>query len=461
MNGQEYDLLVVGGGPGGYVAAIRAAQLGLRTALVEKAQLGGICLNWGCIPTKALLRSAEVLRTVREAARFGVRCGDVGSDLGAMVERSRAVAGQLQRGVDQLMKKNGVTVIQGHARLAGAGRLQVSSVNGELELFAPHIVLATGARARVLPGLAPDGDSLWSYREALQPKAVPRRLLVIGAGAIGIEFASFYHTLGSDVHVVEMSPRILPAEDEDVSAYVTQALRKEGLHLHTGCRVLSSRRDSGTWTVQLEGAGSLEVDVILSAAGIVGNVEELGLESTAVEVSNGHIVTDAFGATAQKGVYAIGDVAGAPWLAHKASHEALVCIENIAGHAPQPLDARRIPACTYSHPQVASVGLTEAQARDAGYALRVGKFPFAANGKAIALGDTGGFAKVIFDAGTGELLGAHLVGAEVTEMIPGFALASELETTEQELMATIYPHPTQSEVLQEAVFAAYGRALHL
>ena len=463
MKKQEFDLVVVGGGPGGYVAAIRAAQLGMRTALVEKAHLGGICLNWGCIPTKALLRSADVLRLVRDAAQFGIKVGAPQADLAAMVARSRTVATQLQRGVTHLMKKNGVSVIHGHGRLAGKGALQVEGEQGSVALSAPHIILATGARARELPGLKPDGASVWSYREALMPAALPKRLLVVGAGAIGIEFASFYHALGSEVSVVEMADRILPVEDEEISSHVADALKKQGLNLHTGCRVKSSSKAGASWKVELEGAISktLDADVVLCAAGIVGNVENLGLEGTAVKVEKTHILTDSYGATGESGVYAIGDVAGAPWLAHKASHEALVCVEKIAGLNPHPLDMTRIPACTYSHPQVASVGMTEAQAKARGHSVRVGKFPFAANGKAIALGATGGFAKVVFDAASGELLGAHMVGEEVTEMIQGYVVARELESTEAELMATIFPHPTQSEAMHEAVLAAYNRVLHI
>ena len=467
MTQAQYDLVVVGGGPGGYVAAIRAAQLGLKTALVEKAQLGGICLNWGCIPTKALLRSADVLRLVRDAGRFGVLTAAPQIDLAAMVERSRTVSAQLQGGVGYLMKKNKVTVLNGHARLAGRGKLSVTNADGVSTLAARHIILATGARARPLPGLTPDGDSVWSYREALVPKRVPQHLVVIGAGAIGIEFASFYHALGAKVSVIEMADRVLPVEDEEVSQYVGDVLRKQGMHLYTGSRILSSskRRVGQTqeWTLQLDGKhkDSLTADVILTAAGIIGNVEELGLEGTAVKVERSHIVTDAYGATAEPGVYAIGDVAGAPWLAHKASHEAVICVEKIAGLAPHTLDITKIPACTYSHPQVASVGLTEAQARAGGRQVRVGKFPFAVNGKAIALGATAGFAKVVFDAASGELLGAHMVGEEVTEMIQGYTVARELETTEAELMATIFPHPTQSEAMHEAVLAAYERSLHM
>ncbi|WP_034294830.1 dihydrolipoyl dehydrogenase [Herbaspirillum sp. RV1423] len=467
MTQANYDLVVVGGGPGGYVAAIRAAQLGLKTALVEKAQLGGICLNWGCIPTKALLRSADVLRLVRDAGRFGVQVAAPQIDLAAMVKRSREVAAQLQSGVTYLMKKNKVTVIAGHARLAGAGKLNVATAEGVSLLSAKHIILATGARARPLPGLTPDGESVWSYREALMPTRVPRHLVVIGAGAIGIEFASFYHALGARVSVVEMADRVLPVEDEDISRHVGDALRKQGMQLYTGSRLTSSSKrrvgNDDEWTLQLDGRHkeSLTADVVLTAAGIVGNVEELGLEGTTVQVERSHIVTDAYGATGEPGVYAIGDVAGAPWLAHKASHEAVICVEKIAGLEPHALDITRIPACTYSHPQVASVGLTEAQAGAGGRKIRVGKFPLAVNGKAIALGATGGFAKVVFDEASGELLGAHMVGEEVTEMIQGYTIARQLESTEAELMETIFPHPTVSETMHEAVLAAYDRALHI
>lgn len=463
MQQQEFDLVVVGGGPGGYVAAIRAAQLGMRTALVEKAKLGGICLNWGCIPTKALLRSADVLRLVRDASQFGIKVTEPQADLPAMVARSRAIANQLQRGVAHLMKKNGVTVINGHARLKGSRSVQIDGAEGTSTLGAKHVVLATGARARILPGLVPDGASVWSYREALTPKAIPKRLLVIGAGAIGIEFASFYNTLGAKVSVVEIADRVLPVEDEEISAYVGDALGKQGISIYSGCNVKSSKRHGNEWHVVLEGkrTDTIIVDVILTAAGIVGNVEELGLEGTVVKVERTHIVTDEYGATGEPGVYAIGDVAGPPWLAHKASHEAIICIEKIAGLNPHPLNVLRVPACTYSYPQVASVGLTEAQARIGGRAIRVGKFPFSANGKAIALGATGGFVKVILDAESGELLGAHMTGEEVTEMIQGYTIARELETTEAELMATVFPHPTQSEAMHEAVLAAYERSLHI
>lgn len=458
----EYDVAVVGAGPGGYVAAIRAAQLGLRTAIIEREHLGGVCLNWGCIPTKALLRSADVLRLARRASEFGVSLQSPSADLPAMVKRSRAVAAQLQRGVTHLMKKNGIATLQGSARLDGPGRLKVAAGDAEQTLRAKHIVLATGARARQLPGLEPDTRRVWAYREALTPAFLPQRLLVVGAGAIGVEFACFYQALGSRVTLVDMADRVLPAEDEEISAAVLHALRGQGMAVHTGTRLADTRWQDKHWQVQLEGIDKpVEADVILVAAGIVGNTEGLGLESTSVRVERGHIRTNAWGATDQPGVYAIGDVAGAPWLAHKASHEAVICIEKLAGLTPEPLDADRIPACTYGYPQVAHVGLTETQARERGHAVKVGRFPFAANGKAIALGATEGFTKVVFDDTTGELLGAHMVGDEVTEMIQGYGLAMGLETTEHELMHTVFAHPTMSEAMHEAVLAAYGRALHI
>ncbi|WP_444633263.1 dihydrolipoyl dehydrogenase [Cupriavidus oxalaticus] len=460
----SFDLAIVGGGPGGYVAAIRAAQLGMRTAVIEKAALGGICLNWGCIPTKALLRSADVLRLVRDAAAYGVTVAEPRADVPAMVARSRAVAAQLNKGVAHLMKKHGITVLNGHGRLAGQGRLQVSAADGQASIIgAGHIILATGARARPLPQLPVDGSTVWSYREALAPPTIPRRMLIVGAGAIGVEFASFYHAVGVQVTLVEMAERILPTEDAEIAAQVASQLRRDGIAIHAGTRLEGAQRGASGWTVTLAGGAStqLETDVVLVAAGIVGNVEELGLEGTGVRVERTHIVTDGFGRTGEPGIYAIGDVAGPPWLAHKASHEGVICVENIAGLQPHPLDPRRIPACTYSHPQVASIGLTEAQAIAAGHRVRVGRFPFSANGKAIAMGATAGLAKVVFDEGSGELLGAHMVGDEVTEMIQGYGIAQALETTEAELMAAVLPHPTMSEAMHEAVLAAYGRALHI
>lgn len=465
MEENDYDLAVIGSGPGGYVAAIRAAQLGLRTVLAETSELGGICLNWGCIPTKALLRSADVLRLVQEAGRYGVRAGAPQADLHAMVSRSREVAQRLQHGVGHLLKKNGITVLHARARLAGRGAIRLEAAgSGPVpdRIRAKDVILATGARARVLQGLPADPDGVWYYREALAPGFLPRRMIVIGAGAIGIEFASFYHALGVQVQVVEQAAAVLPAEDADVSDCVARALTRQGMTLRLGAAIESTTRVDGTWRVHLQGQKTpCEADVLLVAAGIQGNVDDLGLEHTAVEVKDGHIVTGAFGATHEPGIHAIGDVAGAPWLAHKAMYEAVICAEKIAGMAPRPLVTERIPACTYSHPQVARVGLTEAQARNTGRDVRIGRFPLQANGKAIALGDTEGFVKVIHCARSGELLGAHMVGPDVTEMIHGYGIAMGLETTEAELMQTVFPHPTQSEAMYEAVLSAYDRVLHI
>ncbi|MBP6562593.1 MAG: dihydrolipoyl dehydrogenase [Neisseriaceae bacterium] len=462
MSDQTFDLVVVGGGPGGYVAAIRASQLGMKTAVVEKAELGGICLNWGCLPTKALLRSADVLRLVNNADVFGITVGEAQVDLGKMVGRSREVSAKLQRGVAGLLKKNQVTVFHGEAKLLGQGRLSVQGSQGSQQLAAKHIIVATGARAKALPDMAIDGQHYWSYREALVPTRLPKRMVVIGAGAIGIEFACFYRALGVDVSVVELSPRILPQEDAEVSACVAKSLRQDGMALYTGCKVAEHALANGVVSLRLEGAhtATLEADVVLLAIGISANVDNIGLEHTQVVLDRGHIVTDAYCRTAEPNVYAIGDVAGAPWLAHKASHEGVLCVEKIMGLDVHPLQAHKVAACTYSHPQVASVGYTEAQAQALGKNIRVGKFPFVANGKALAMDSAEGFVKVVFDDASGELLGAHMVGAEVTEMINGYAIAQELETTEQELMQVILPHPTMSEAMHEAVLAAYDRALH-
>jgi len=467
MSEPVFDLLIIGGGPGGYVAAIRAAQLGFKTALVEKAQLGGVCLNWGCIPTKTLLRSADVLRLVRDATRFGIHTASPELDLPAMIARSRAVAAQLNTGVTGLLKKHGVTVLTGHARLQGGGTVAVSDGNHRQQhLRAAHIVLATGARARQLPQLPADHPDIWTYRQALTPPSLPGRLLIIGAGAIGIEFASFYHTLGSEVTVVDMATRILPQEDADISAEVTRCLQRDGIQVQTQVTLKQAERVGDHWQVALQTQDPAQVmhvdaDIILAAAGIVGNVENLGLENTGVHIHNHHIQTDAWCRTGEPDVYAIGDVAGPPWLAHKASHEGVLCVESIAGLPVHALNRQRIPACTYSHPQVASIGLSETQAKSAGHAVKVGMFPFAANGKAMAMGNTTGFVKTVFDAASGELLGAHMVGDDVTEMIQGFAIAQSLETTETDLIATILPHPSLSESMHEAVLAAYGRALHI
>ena len=465
----NFDLIVVGGGPGGYVAAIRAAQLKMKVALVESQHLGGICLNWGCIPTKALLRSAEVYRQMNHAKDYGLSVDGVGFDLDAIVKRSRKVSKQLNMGVGHLLKKNKVQVFDGFGKLAGQeNNVRKVSVTKDdkpvASLSAKNVILATGARARVLPGMEPDGKLIWYYKEALVPDTVPERLLVIGSGAIGIEFASFFHTLGSKTTVVEMVERIVPAEDAEVSDFLQKALTKDGMEIMTsaGVKGLKKGKDSVTATLEVGGkAETREFDRVIVAAGIVGNVENIGLEGTKVKVERTHVVTDAWCETGEPGVYAIGDLAGAPWLAHKASHEGVLVAEKIAGlKGLHPMDVNQIPGCTYCHPQVASVGLTEAQAKDKGYKLKVGRFPFQGNGKAIALGEPEGFVKTVFDAATGELLGAHMVGAEVTELIQGYTVAMGLETTEAELMHTVFPHPTLSEMMHESVLDAYGRAVH-
>jgi dihydrolipoamide dehydrogenase len=461
----NFDLIVVGGGPGGYVAAIRAAQLKMKVALVEANHLGGICLNWGCIPTKALLRSAEIYRQFNHAKDYGLSVEGVGFDLKAIVDRSRKVAKRLNMGVGQLLKKNKVEVFDGFAKLAGSGKVAVTKdAKPVATLMAKHIILATGARARVLPGMEPDGQLIWYYKDALVPDCVPDRLLVIGSGAIGIEFASFFHTLGAKTTVVEMLDRIVPAEDAEVSAFLQKSLTKDGMEILTAAGVKGLKKNKATVTATLEVNGKLEdreFDRVIVAAGIVGNVENIGLEGTKVKVDRTHVVTNEWCETGEPGVYAIGDLAGAPWLAHKASHEGILCVEKIAGlKGLHPMKATLIPGCTYCHPQVASVGLSEAKALEQGYKVRVGRFPFQANGKAIALGEPEGFVKTVFDEKTGELLGAHMIGAEVTELIQGYAVAMGLETTEAELMHTVFPHPTLSEMMHESVLDAYGRAVH-
>ena len=462
----SFDVIVVGGGPGGYVAAIRAAQLGLKTAVVEREHLGGICLNWGCIPTKALLRSADVYYEMRHAASYGLKASGIGFDLPAVVKRSRGVAKQLNQGVGFLLKKNKVAVFDGAAKLAGAGKVAVSKDGKAVAtLSAKHIILATGARARGLPGLEPDGKLVWTYKEAMTPDVMPKSLLVIGSGAIGIEFASFYRTLGAEVTVVEVLPRVLPVEDEEISAFARKAFEKQGMKIHTSTLVKSLKKgaNSVTATIAPEGGQPFEltVDRVISAVGITGNVEDLGLEGTKVKVDRGHVVIDEWCRTGEPGVYAIGDLAGPPWLAHKASHEGVLCVEKIAGFpGVHPLDVTRIPGCTYCRPQVASIGFTEAKAKEKGYVVKVGRFPFVGNGKAIALGEPEGMVKTVFDAKTGELLGAHMVGAEVTELIQGYGVAKTLETTEAELMHAVFPHPTLSEMMHESVLDAYGRAIH-
>ncbi len=467
MAGKSFDVVVVGGGPGGYVAAIRAAQLGLETAVVERERLGGVCLNWGCIPTKTLLRSAEVLHLMKHAADFGLKADNVGFDAGKVVERSREVADRLSKGVGHLMKKNKVAVFDGEGRLAGKGKLVVARDGEDVgELSARHIVLATGARPRELPEIAPDGEIVWTYREAMTPDAIPGSILVVGAGAIGIEFASFYREMGSDVTVVEVVERILPAEDKEIADLARKAFEKRGIRIMTGARVKAMRVSRSNAKVDVgdseDRIRTVEVDKVILAAGITGNVESLGLENTGVETDRGHVAVDEWLETGEPGVHAIGDLVGPPWLAHKASHEGVICVEKIAGlrHV-EPLETLNIPGCTYCNPQVASVGLSEDAAREAGRDIKVGRFPFIGNGKAIAMGDDRGLIKTVFDAGTGELLGAHMVGAEVTELIQGFTIAKELETTEAELIRAIFPHPTLSETMHEAVLDAYGRALHI
>jgi len=462
---QNFDLVIVGGGPGGYVAALRAAQLKLRTALVERESLGGICLNWGCIPTKALLHSADTVRRIRHAGAQGITVSDLQVDFGRVVARSRDVSKRLNRGVTHLLKKAGVTVFMGTAALESGQKVQVTGAQGEQHLLlAGHVVVATGARARELPMLPFDGDRVWGYREALSAKELPKSLVVIGAGAIGMEFASFYATLGTQVTVVEAAPRVLPASDEDVSAFAQQAMAKEGVQFLTGTTLVAGelQTDGVQLTVERGGkAQSLKAERVLVAVGLVGNSEGLGLEHTRVVTDKGLIQVADWGASAEPGVYAIGDITGAPMLAHKASHDGIACVEHIAGlrcgaqhHAP-------IPSCVYSYPQSAGVGLTEAQARQSGLKVRVGKFPLEGNGKAIAIDEAFGFIKTVFDEATGELLGAHLVGPEATELVHGYTLAATLEATEAELMETVFPHPTLSEAMHEAVLAAYGRALHM
>ncbi len=463
MPEQSFDLIVLGGGPGGYVAAIRAAQLGLKACVVEREHLGGICLNWGCIPTKALLRSAEINHLLHHLGEYGFAADNVRFDLPAVVKRSRAISKQLASGVGHLLKKNKVAVFVGTGRLAGKDTVQVEGRDAAT-LSAAHIILATGARARQLPGLEADGRLVWSYREAMVPERMPRRLLVVGSGAIGIEFASFYRNMGAEVCVVEIAERILAAEDEEISAFARKAFEKQGMRILTGAKLGAVRRGEDDVTVAIEHAGGTEeqiFDRVISAVGIVGNVEDLGLEGTGVAVERSHVVIDEFCRTGEPGVYAIGDIAGAPWLAHKASHEGVVCVERIAGVPDvHPIDWSNIPGCTYCRPQVASVGWTEARAKAEGREVRVGRFPFIGNGKAIAMGEPEGLVKVVFDQASGELLGAHMIGAEVTEMIQGYAIARTLETTEVELMHTVFPHPTVSETMHEAVLDAWGRAIH-
>jgi len=461
----QFDLIILGSGPGGYVAAIRASQLGLKVAIVERERLGGICLNWGCIPTKALLRTSEVYHYMTHAADYGLKADNVGFDLGKIVDRSRKVAGQLNAGVKGLMKKNKVQVFEGVGALTGKGTLTVTQGDRTTELAAKHIMIATGARARDLPFAKADGKRIWTYRHAMVPEVMPSKLLVIGSGAIGVEFASFYNDMGAEVTIVEMLPRILPVEDEEVSAFMEKALTKQGIRIVTGAGVEKIDNGAGAVTASIKGkdgkVATEDYSHVIVAIGIVPNTENIGLETLGVETERGHIKVDGFGRTNVEGIYAIGDVTGAPWLAHKASHEGVVCVEKIAGEDPHPFEVWNIPGCTYSRPQVASVGLTEAKAKEAGHEVKVGKFPFIGNGKAIALGEAEGFVKTVFDAASGELLGAHMIGAEVTELIQGYVVARQLETTEHELMETVFAHPTLSEMMHESVLGAYGRAIHI
>ena len=470
----NFDVIVVGSGPGGYVTAIRAAQLKLKVAIVERAELGGICLNWGCIPTKALLRSAEVYHSMQHAESYGLSAKGIEFDLKKIVDRSRGVAAQMSKGIAFLMKKNKIEVVVGSAKLDGtAGPLRKVAVTGAdgkaTSLTAKHVILATGARARVMPGLEPDGKLIWTYREALVPNTMPKSLLVVGSGAIGIEFASFYRDLGAEVTVVEVMDRVMPVEDEEISAFARKQFEKRGMKIHTGATVkaLKTGKDNVTATIELKDkdgkakSENLTVDRVILAVGIVGNVENLGLEGTKVKVDRAHVTVDGYGQTGEPGVYAIGDLTGPPWLAHKASHEGVVCVEKIAGvPGVHPFKTDNIPGCTYCRPQVASVGLTEKAAKDKGYQVKVGRFPFIGNGKAVAMGEAEGMVKTVFDAKTGALLGAHMIGAEVTEMIQGYTIGRQLETTEEDLMHTVFPHPTISETMHEAVLDAFGKVLH-
>ena len=465
MAEQSFDLIVVGGGPGGYVAAIRSAQLGLKTAVVEREHLGGICLNWGCIPTKALLRTSEINHLLHHLPDFGFLPVEAKFDLDKVVKRSRAVARQLSSGVGYLLKKNKVSVFDGSGKLAGKNTLAVEKDGKPVAtLKSSHIILATGARARQLPGIEADGKLIWTYKEAMVPTSFPKSLLVIGSGAIGIEFASFYLNMGAQVTVVEVLPRVLPVEDDEISAFAHKAFEKQGMKILTSAAVKGVKKAADSVTIAVESGGETQeitVDRVISAVGIVGNVEGIGIEGTAVKVDRTHVVVDGYGRTGEPGVYAIGDLTGPPWLAHKASHEGVVCVEKIAGvNDVHPFETGNIPGCTYCRPQVASVGLTEAKAKELGHSVKVGHFPFIGNGKAIALGEPEGMVKTVFDAKTGELLGAHMVGAEVTELIQGYVIARQLETTETDLMHTVFPHPTISETMHEAVLDAYGRVIH-
>ena len=463
MASNLFDLIVLGAGPGGYVAAIRASQLGLNVAVVEREHLGGICLNWGCIPTKAMLRSAEVYHLAERAKEFGLSAEKISFDLNKIVERSRKISGQLNQGVGHLLKKNKVTVFYGEAKLLDRTNVSINSDEKYEKITGKNIVLATGARARELPGMEADGDLVWTYKHALTPSRMPKKLLVIGSGAIGVELASFYNTLGAKTTIVEVLNRILPVEDEDVSSLAAEQFAKQGMTIKTGAKVQTLEKKKNQVTASIDCKGVIEVlefDTVISAVGIIGNTEGLGLEEVGVETKANHVVTDEYCETTTSGIYAIGDLTGAPWLAHKASHEGVLVAEKIAGQSVKPINPIAIPGCTYSYPQIASVGLTEAQAQKAGYKINVGKFPFIGNGKAIALGEKEGFIKTIFDTTSGELLGAHMIGAEVTELIQGYVIGQALETTEDDLIHAVFPHPTLSEMMHESVLDAHSRVIH-
>ena len=463
MASNLFDLIVLGAGPGGYVAAIRASQLGLNVAVVEREHLGGICLNWGCIPTKAMLRSAEVYHLAERAKEFGLSAEKISFDLNKIVERSRKISGQLNQGVGHLLKKNKVTVFSGEAKLLDRSNVSINNGGKYEKITGKNIVLATGARARELPGMEADGDLVWTYKHALTPSRMPKKLLVIGSGAIGVEFASFYNTFGANTTIVEVLDRILPVEDEDVSSLAAEQFAKQGMTIKTGAKVkkLEKKKNQVVASIDCNGVTEvLEFDTVISAVGIIGNIEGLGLEEVGVETKANHVVTDEYCETTASGIYAIGDLTGAPWLAHKASHEGVLVAEKIAGQSVKPINPIAIPGCTYSYPQIASVGLTEAQAQKAGYKINVGKFPFIGNGKAIALGEKEGFIKTIFDTSSGELLGAHMIGAEVTELIQGYVIGQALETTEDDLIHAVFPHPTLSEMMHESVLDAHSRVIH-
>lgn len=457
---KNFDVVVIGGGPGGYVAAIRAAQLGQKTALIEKEHLGGICLNWGCVPTKALLKSAELYQKMKHSEVYGITTKDVKFDIKKIVNRSRDISKQLVTGISGLLKKNKVTIIEGSAKLEGGNKISV----GKDMITASKIIIATGARARVLEGFEPNGKNIWTYREALVPKTTPKSMIIVGSGAIGIEFACFYNALGVDVTVLEAADRVLPIEDKEISALAQKSFESQGIKFKTSIKLLSQKQSSNKINVSFEQAGKgqkIDAEILLMAVGIVGNTENIGLDKTKVKLDRGHIVTNALMQTNDAGIYAIGDVAGAPWLAHKASHEGVIAAEAIAGEKPHAINKNNIPGCTYSNPQIASVGLTEDAAKAAGYELKIGRFPFYANAKALILGDSNGLIKTIFDAKTGEILGAHMIGADVTELIQGYVVAKELEGTELDLINTIFPHPTLSEMMHESVLQAFNRQIHI